>query len=82
MYLFINSWHDYVEHFGKLKGSSERQSFIFFYRVFTNPGFCLPSLKSARDLAYPGQNRDVRKIFSNLIDCLEGTKKACHCHVI
>ena len=33
MYLFINSWHDYVEHFGKLKGSSVRQSFIFLQSI-------------------------------------------------
>ena len=37
--LFINSWHDYVEHFGKLKGPSVRQSFIFFTEYSPIRGF-------------------------------------------
>ena len=37
----------------------------------TNPRFCLPSLKSAWNLIYPGKNRDVREILVNLIGCLE-----------
>ena len=37
----------------------------------------LPYLKSAWDLVYPEQNRDVREILRNLIGCLEdmGTRK-------
>ena len=37
-------------------------------------GFRLPSWKSACDLVYPGQNRDVREILRNLIGCLEDWK--------
>ena len=40
--------------------------FIYFYRVsilYTNTGFCLPSV-------YPGENRNVREILSNLIGYL------------
>ena len=40
-------------------------------RVYhTNPGFCLPSLKSAWDLVYLGK-LNVREILGNLIGCLE-----------
>ena len=38
--------------------------------IYTNPGFCLPSLKR-KDGIYPGQNRDVRKVLRNLIGLLE-----------
>ena len=38
---------------------------------YTNPGFRLPSVKSAWDLVYSEQNRDVREISRNLIGCLE-----------
>ena len=37
----------------------------------TNPGFRLPSCKSAWDLVYPRQNGDVRE---SLIGCLEDWK--------
>ena len=39
--------------------------------VYTNPGFRLPSLKSAWDLVYPGQNHGVREILRNVIGCLK-----------
>ena len=37
-------------------------------------GFRLPSLKSAWNLVYPGQNGDVREILRNLIGFLENWK--------
>ena len=37
----------------------------------TNPGFHLPSLRSAWDLVYLVQNRDFREILRNLIGRLE-----------
>ena len=40
-------------------------------KLYTNPGFRLPSLKSAWDLVHPGQNRDVKEILRNLISFLE-----------
>ena len=39
--------------------------------MFASLGFPLPFLKSTWDLVYPGQNRDVREILSNVIDCLD-----------
>ena len=43
----------------------------------TNPEFCLPSWRSACDLLYHGQNRDVSEILRNLIGLFRGfeTKK-------
>ena len=41
---------------------------------YTNLEIFLSSLKSAWDLIYPGQNRDVREILSNLIGLLEDWK--------
>ena len=48
---------------------SQKCTYISY--TYTNPGFRLPSLKSAWDLVYPGQNCDVREILRNLIGCLE-----------
>ena len=52
---------------GKTKYSTSKN-------VYTNPGFCPPSLKSAWDLVYSGQNYDVREILRNLIGSLEPTQ--------
>ena len=41
---------------------------------YTKLEIFLSSLKSAWDLIYPGQNRDVREILSNLIGLLEDWK--------
>ena len=43
-------------------------------KLYTNPGFRLPSLKNGSDLVYPEQNRDVKEILKNLIGCLEDWK--------
>ena len=51
---------------------SQKCTYISY--TYTNPGFRLPSLKSAWDLVYPGKNRDVREILRNLIGCLEDWK--------
>ena len=42
-----------------------------FLLQFTNPGFCLPTLKSTLNLVYHVKKSDGREIFRNLIDCLE-----------
>ena len=44
---------------------------LFQYLQYTNQGFRLPSLKSAWNLVYIGQNRDSRENVRNLIGRLE-----------
>ena len=39
-------------------------------KLYTNPGFRLPSLKNAWDLVYPRKNCDIREILRNLIGYL------------
>ena len=35
--------------------------------LYTDTGLCIPSLKSACDIVYPGQNSDVREDLKNSI---------------
>ena len=67
MYIMYNNTKPFVHNiYYSIKNNTRTQHY--------NPGFCLPSLKSAWDLVYPRQNikiLDVKEILRNLIGCLE-----------
>ena len=69
LYISIKVFTAVVSSFIAMKILHSLNQKILLCVTYTNLGFCLPSLKSAWDLVYPGQNRDVREILRDLIGC-------------